>query len=461
MAPSPFPGDTSLMYLSLHARGYELRRLSVRDSAVTALPSELLARFTNPRVGAVVRQPPRDGGVRFDTVAPVRERAYGRGTPRWNMFPMGAGSRDGQGWGGAVGTSDAVGRFGWMLLGMGSTKNTAERGGALRATLRTPRVSFSAELSRVSLGVTSQDAIRDRAVARGVSVPANDQLESGEYLQWSNALWSGASISAELARRDLRGHTGVRVGGGVHELDGRAEIEMISVVRTPSITSTGTQNVQRAASTTRWHGFIELQRTLSMSVGPADLFADVRGHVSRTHNVLPSSLYMSGASLDLLNDLSASANATGAVTRQLLQTRLALDLWGPISFAYDGVIGTLSGQSPMELFRVGGLPSLLVNNSVAPQRIPAPWLSAGTLSGNDVTIHTVHWRAAGVLAPFASAVRSGGPWLRTAGVTADLAEFARPFYRLPGISATMGVGYVLDVPRSDAVRAWAGVTYTP
>ena len=115
----------------------------------------------------------------------------------------------------------------------------------------------------------------------------------------------------------------------------------------------------------------------------------------------------------------------------------------------------------MELFRVGGLPSQLVNSAVTPQRIPAPWLAAGTLSGRDVASHTLRWQTVSGFAPFVSAIKSGGPWLRTAGITADLAELARPFYRLPAISAHSGIGYVFDVPSGSAVRAWAGVTFTP
>ncbi len=460
MAPSPFPGDTSLLYLSLHARGHELRRLSVRDTGVARLSPALLARFTNPAVGAVVRQPPRDQGVRFDTTASLRERAYGVGTLRANMFPMLAAGRDGQGMGGAVGASDAVGRFGWMLMGLGSTASNAERGGALRATLRTPRLTLSGEVVRATNGILSQDALSDRDLARGLDEPAGDRAVAGEYLQSSATLWSGAALSAEMSRRDLRGHTGVRVGAAAHELIGRAEIDVVSFVA--SVSSPGVvSTVERNASTTRWHGFVELQRTLSASVGEADLRADVRGHVSRTHNVLPSSLYMSGSLVNLINDPLNSPDAPGVVTRQLLQTRFSVNAGGLLSVTYDGLLGTLSGQSPMEVFRVGGLPSMLINSSVVPQRIPAPWLAAGTLTGNDVTSHTLRWRSENVFSPFASAVRSGGPWLRTAGVMADLSEFPSPFGRLPGVATTFGAAYVFDVPQSDAIRAWVGVTFTP
>ncbi len=462
MAPSPFPGDTSLLYLSLHPRGYELRRLSVRDTGLTELSPELRARFISPVAGAVVRQLPRDTGVRFDTTATVQTRAYGMGSPRWNLFPMGAGGRDGRGVGGVVGSSDAIGRFAWTLLGMASADAGAERGGTLRTMLRLPRVSVSAELTRATLGVTSANALQLRDYARGLDVDDGTRTSSGEYLEQAVSTWTGAAMSAEVARRDLRGYAGLRLGASVHALDGRSSVDLVTITSTPPVETVATEAAQRSSSATRWHGFLELQRTFSASFGPADIRADVRGHVSRTHNTLPASLYPSLPNTEVTRDaLDPSVEVGGAVTRQLLQTRLALDLWGALAFTYDAVVGSMRGDSPMEVFRVGGLPSLLINSSVLPQRIPAPWLSAGTLYGRDIASHAFRLRSVGALTPFASAVRSGGPWLRAAGVSADLSQFATPFSRVPGIAASAGVAFVFDAPSSDAVRAWAGVSYTP
>ena len=458
MAPSPFPGDSSLLFLSLHPRGYELRRLTMRDTGVAPVPPALRARLSDPRAGAVVTQPPRGGGMRFDTASAIRTRAYGVGSQRMNLFPMGAGGRDGYAVGGAIGGSDAVGRFGWMLLGMGGGDARAERGGALRATARTPRATFIAELNRAFLPITSRDAMRDREYA---SDAPTAPLASGNQIEASSVALSGASFSAELARRDLRGHTGLRFGVAVHGLDGRASIATLSEQVVPD-TDAQSSLLDRSGSATRWHGYVELQRTMSGTVGPADIRFDVRGHVSRTHNALASSLYHASISGEHQVESEAlAAGATGAVTRHLLQARLSVDARGPLSLTYDALVGGMRGESVAEAFRVGGLPPLLVNASVLPQRIPAPWLSAGTLAGREVASHTLRWRSLRTLTPFVSAVRSSGPWLRTAGVSADLSQHAAPFSRVPGIAATMGVGFVLDVPRENAVRAWAGVTYTP
>ena len=455
MAPTPFPGDSSLLYLALDARGYELRRLSFSPRGLVLMPATLAARFADAGAGAVVPQPPRDGGQAFDTTGAVTPRGYGLGARRTVLLPMGGSSVDGGMVGGAIERVDPVGRLGWMLLGVAGTERLAERGGAARVSARLPWITLDAEAVGTRFALASRDAIalRDavRAAVRGI--PSGPPSGSAPFLADALATWRGATASGAMSRRDLRGHTGLRFGVALHDVRVDTRVAVPQPVGGAAVPADDL--VVSAASGVRRHLFAEAERTLRAELGPSRVDVDVRGHLSR------SRAPVTGA----IGTIEPGTTANGAtlpwVTRQLLQARIALDLIGPLRFTYDGLFGTVSDQTEFERFRVGGLPSLLLHGSAVPQRIPAPWLAAGTLVGADVTMHTVRWQSPLGVTPFASAVRSGGPWHRAVGMSADLSLLAQPFYRVPGIQATGGVAYLPDATGDQRVRAWAGVTYTP
>src|SRR5207253_2026218 len=81
VAAAPSPGDTSIWFLSLYSRGYDLRRVSLAGSADTvriALDTRLAPVSMNPPVPEPA----------LDSNAVSGPRPYGLGTRQFRWFPL-------------------------------------------------------------------------------------------------------------------------------------------------------------------------------------------------------------------------------------------------------------------------------------------------------------------------------------------------------------------------------------
>jgi Tol biopolymer transport system component len=136
--------DGAIWFLSLHGRGYDVRRLPA-DSAAPPAPVVVAAALADS-VSAVL--PPRaaraaDDSSRRPTLASApAERAYGIGPTRVRVLPASTSGVGGSSTQLALVRSDPVGRFGIALLGsVGSAALPA--GGVLTVTSRTRRTELS------------------------------------------------------------------------------------------------------------------------------------------------------------------------------------------------------------------------------------------------------------------------------------------------------------------------------
>lgn len=108
-APPPEPGGP-IFFLSLHSRGWDLRRIAPEDAA-GLLP------WVNPRLApAAVVGTQEEPSFSAGPLGPVR--GYGLGPRLFSYFPMVSFAEEGNGGGIALTRTDPIGRFTWQLRGM-------------------------------------------------------------------------------------------------------------------------------------------------------------------------------------------------------------------------------------------------------------------------------------------------------------------------------------------------------
>ena len=187
VAPAPNTGDGSLWFLSLHSRGFDVRRLPHPSgiAPVPAMPSTLVPAIP----------PAPHAGVALSRHAVSASRAYGLGPHRFFWVPTGATGPDGTAGGFALSNTDVVGRLSVLAQGMiGSVP--AWRGGALNAAWRGSRVAMEGAAFSARQMPSRTDA--DRVVGTLLDV-------------WN----SGGELAARL---DLAGDgrsAAFRIGGSV------------------------------------------------------------------------------------------------------------------------------------------------------------------------------------------------------------------------------------------------------
>lgn len=136
VAPAP-AADRGVFFLSLHSRGWDLRRIrpdSVRIDADLAL---------DPSLSPAAPVPP----VAVDTFLPVPlgpVRGYGLGPRQRILLPLASIAVDGEAAGLALGGTDPIGIFSWQLQGMWG-REVAWRGASARALWRGIRPWLGAE----------------------------------------------------------------------------------------------------------------------------------------------------------------------------------------------------------------------------------------------------------------------------------------------------------------------------
>ena len=236
VAPDVNPRDSSIWFLSLHSRGFDVRRtpnsMRIADSVV-AITSE---RFGFAGLHSAV---PQALGVR--SVGPAR--AYGAGPRHQRWLPGGYYSADGGGGFITIFSGDIVGRFNATAIGAYGEPGTWQ-GGSLRAVWRHPRPA-------IELG--AQGFIHEPSSGR-FAQPAADSLD-GSIMQ------SLIAVSGERLGDGWRARG--RLGGGAGVLDPRLE----------------------KASHFRGLGFAELDLRFAQSSGSSGVVERLRGHVTHGHTL--------------------------------------------------------------------------------------------------------------------------------------------------------------------------------
>jgi PAS domain-containing protein len=126
-APAPNPADGSLFFLSLHARGVDVRRVSLTNSVgrIVDLP---------PALAPAVPTPVEKVDT-FPRAAPARPRAYGAGPHQHRLLPGGSYSAEGGFATLSLMGVDPVGRFAYALNGALGERSTW-RGASVTASWR-------------------------------------------------------------------------------------------------------------------------------------------------------------------------------------------------------------------------------------------------------------------------------------------------------------------------------------
>lgn len=421
-APEVEPSGRGIIFLSLSARGQDLRRIVPESTTVSTV-----ARIDTALAPAVAT-----GIVRADTFATGAlspERGYGTGPRRHLLLPWGLGGVEGSVAGLALAGTDPVGRLTWTLAGGWGLDYDADargarrvanrllasegmwRGGSLRAEWRGLRPVIEGE-GWWTEQRPGEQAIGAPDLVRGLAL---DQLDHRQY---------GARIGARLDRQlGWREHT-YRAGLVASRLDDLAGANEAQDRRLAYAALGGTYQFQRRLSYVgmRWN-----------ATGSAGTTAD-----ADWQRVL----------------VGAGVFAGGR------EGGLRLDAtWGR---AYDA--------PRFEQFAVGGVATPFFDQAVMSQRLAMPAMPVGLLSGSRVAT----WRAAltgGAFSPFFMGAVAGDrlPELsqlytdsyRLAGIESTLRVPNIPFVRTPGADITAGLAYTLDEPLDERWRGWFGITYRP
>jgi hypothetical protein len=398
-APAPNPADTSVFFLALHARGMDLRRISLAGGA-DRRPVALA-----PSLAPAAPPPPE----RVDTFARAEvgtPRAYGLGPHQHRLLPGGSFGPEGAYASLMLLGLDPVGRFAYALNGAFGERATW-RGASVTASWRgTPAIVPGA----MSIDGTLFHAEQRPSTQR----PYGDA--GARYGTLLDATYSGATISTATTRDHGRATLRLRMGANFGTLD-RPEFD----------------GAVRALAFAEARGVTRLRR----GGYRADLALGV--HASR------------GAT-DGLGWARAIGSLTADIATPFGGGRLDATLGGS-----DG------GGGIFERFAIGGSQTPLADGPVLSQRIVMPALPVGFALGTHVKtlrasaalgpVRPFYW--------IATTRENLTGWARVAGVDADYAVPAYPAFAVPAIGIRAGAAYSWDAPFRHRVGVYAGVVYRP
>jgi Tol biopolymer transport system component len=232
LAPDLSRTENSVYFLSLHAKGYDLRRLAV-DSTLAASRVVVLDSSETPAAPPRVESPPPV----FRAQSAAAAHDYGLGPRHWRVLPGGQVARDGSLATLMVGNIDPIARLGVLAQG-GYGSPGAWRGGSLGATLR----SLPVDLTAASWYVENRPS-------RVESPSTASRVRTAEY--------AGAGLIAQLARFQTRSAVTLRAGASA----GRVRVG-------------GLDGVNRSVV------FAELRSRLTILSGDPTLVLRIAGHSS-------------------------------------------------------------------------------------------------------------------------------------------------------------------------------------
>jgi Tol biopolymer transport system component len=401
IAPTVNPADGSVWFLSLHSRGYDVRRL-----APPVPVDEVSAPLHNSRlVPAVVE---KSAAVRSFSPSPTSpERRYASALLGVRWLPAASIGQTGREATFALASSDVVGRL-TMLGQVAFGSGDAWRGGSFELAWRGWRPIVRAAFF---------DAM--------ISYPLLQPLAFGTPFSRADQLWSGRArfdYSHAFDQGDLRAGLGGAAGqlvsdvANVETSGDRLLVfgELSALARQSGYATSASESLTAQLTSGATYG-IDYQRFL----GTVGLHAAMRGLG------LPFSSFDAAASYGRV-----SSNAPG-----------------------------------FEQFLIGGLPTSIIDASLLTQRLTMGALPAGVASGDRLLTYRVSVPLAGLAPYFwgasTSAVDRFEQWHRVLGVDLAIDQSALPVLGLPGAHLVAGVGYSLDKPLVRATRGYLAVTLRP
>ena len=399
-APAPMPNDTSVLFLALHARGLDLRRVAL-SSTGTGRPITLSASLVPavPNPPAPVDTLPR--------AAPARAYPYGAGPHQHRVLPGASYSTEGAFASLSLVGLDPVGRFTYAANGIFGEPSTW-RGVSITASWRGSRA--------VVPGVLSIDGSFFRAEQRPSEQRAFADA-SATLPGVLDAVYTGAMVGTATTRDYGLARLQVRVGGSLGEVD----------------RSDGADDASR--------GLVFGEARGSARVRRGEYRLDLLGFVHGSRGANGGLGFTRG-----LGTLTADVSTPFGGAR------------------IDATIaGSDAGGGPYEQFAIGGWPSPLVDASVLSQRIPMPALPTGFALGTHAMVFRAS-TALGPVRPFywvATTRENWTGWKRVAGVDADYSFAAFPAFAVPAIGLKAGAAYSWDDPFRHRAGIYIGVTYKP
>ncbi len=195
---SPTPADeapaSDIFFLSLHSRGWDLRRINLADAAVTPAAVE-------PELSPAAPVGPQEAPP-FPPAPLEPVQGYGTGPRFWSYWPMASLAEEGYAGGLAVHGTDPIGRLTWQLRGMFGSQE-AWRGGSVGLLWRGSRP-----------WVHLEGFLTDGPLPREEGAP-----EPGGYRSLTDGYYGGLAILALERNRD-RGSLDLKVGGSAGSLEG-------------------------------------------------------------------------------------------------------------------------------------------------------------------------------------------------------------------------------------------------
>jgi hypothetical protein len=398
-APAPNPADSSVFFLALHARGLDLRRVTLSSTGVG--PMRALAAALAP----AVPNPPAPVDT-FPRGALGGAHPYGAGPHQHRVLPGGSYSAEG----GFASLSligvDPVGRFAYSANGLFGERS-AWRGASITASWRGSRAVVPGAMSIDGTLFRAEQRPSEQRAYGDAGFPAGTALD---------AAYSGATLGTATTRDYGFARLQVRVGGSLGTVD--------------------RPGIDRAV---RGLAFGEARGAMRVRRGAYRL--DVSSVVHASHGA---------------TDGIGFARAIGTVTADV-----GTPFGGGRLEAT--VAGSDAGGGFFERFAIGGWPSPLVDGPVLSQRIPMPALPAGFATGTHAKLlrasaslgplRPFYW--------VATTRENFTDWKRVAGIDGDFAVPAFPVFAIPTIGIRAGAAYSWDMPFRHRVGVYAGVTYRP
>ena len=397
--PVAIPNDSSVLFVDLHARGMDLRRVRLTEAGVGKT-----AAFAAGLVPAVPNPPaPADT---FPRSAPIHPHAYGIGPHTHRVLPGGSYSTEGAFASLSLVGLDPVGRLAYSATGMIGEPSTW-RGASVTASWRGSRAAVPGVMSiDGSVYYAEQRPSRQRAFADG-GAPMGTALD---------ATHAGATLGTSLARDYGLARLQTRVGVNVGSVD-RADEDR---------------------------------------AGRALLFGEGRGVVRVRRGE-----YRADLALALHGSGGALAQRRFARAIGTLTADVATPFGGGRIDATVG--GNDGGGGTFEEFAIGGWPSPLVDGPVLAQRIPMPSLPAGFALGTHLKVLRASTALGPVRPFYwvATTRENFTEWKRVAGVDADYSLASFPVFAIPAIGVRAGAAYSWDDPFRHRVGVYLGITYRP
>lgn len=400
VAPAPTP-EGNVFFLSLHSRGWDLRRI-----ATEAAPAVV---HVDPRLAPAAAV----GTAPADTFPPAPLgpiRGYGLGPRFRTLLPMGSAAVEAYSVGASIGSTDPIGRLSWQLQGLHGGES-AWRGASLRALWRGSRPWIHLEAFALDGPLP---------VADGTPPPSDGFMDDPYY---------GGLLALELRGASVGRTRLLRLGGSAGRLAGGLQGGL-----------QGEPQDGAGAAVTRLLGLGELHVALRQTPGAwrVGQRLSLHGSAGRT----------GGA--DWTRWLASASFDVGGRNRSL---GLSGSLGGTDAPARSG-----------ELFGIGGAEPLIVDPGLLSQRIAMPALPPAFLRGDHVWTARAELRGFLPATAFywtGDARGDGVDRYAVAGAEVALDAPAVPYVRLPAVQARFGVGRTLEEPQDNRWRLWAILGYRP